>query len=110
MAVCLAIAIHTMFVRHFRYTSICAKCRPMEPRGGNEPPHVHGVVHGRRFRSSTRHMPHRCYLHVGTQLSTQRQGLCVSRLDYHTPVPQHRSDRQPVSHTDAVFSRHCHSL
>jgi len=25
-------------------------------------------------------------------------------------VPQHRSDRQPVSHTDAVFSRHCHSL
>nr|DAL42535.1 MAG TPA_asm: hypothetical protein [Caudoviricetes sp.] len=82
----------------------------LEPRGGNEPPHVHGVVHGRRFRSSTRHMPHRCYLHVGTQLSTQRQGLCVSRLDYHTPVPQHRSDRQPVSHTDAVFSRHCHSL
>lgn len=57
MAVCLAIAIHTMFVRHFRYTSICAKCRPMEPRGGNEPPHVHGVTgRRRRFCYSTRHI------------------------------------------------------
>nr|DAU73721.1 MAG TPA: hypothetical protein [Bacteriophage sp.] len=30
----------------------------MEPRGGIEPPHVHGVVHGRRFRFcySTRHI------------------------------------------------------
>lgn len=57
MAVCLAIAIHTMFVRHFRYTSICAKCRPMEPRGGIEPPHVRDVT-GRRFRFCycTRHM------------------------------------------------------
>ena len=65
MAVCLAIAIHTMFVRHFRYTSICAKCRPMEPRGGIEPPHVRDVT-GRRFRFCycTRHM-------------------CASRLDCH---------------------------
>ena len=32
--------------------------RALEPRGGNEPPHVHGVVHGRRFRFCycTRHM------------------------------------------------------
>ena len=36
--------------------------------------------------------------------------MCASRLNYHTPAPQHRSDRQPVSHTDAVFSGHCHSL
>lgn len=59
MAVCLAIAIHTMFVRHFRYTSICAKCRPMEPRGGIEPPHVRDVT-GRRFRFCycTRHIKH----------------------------------------------------
>ena len=32
--------------------------RALEPRGGIEPPHVHGVVHGRRFRFCfcTRHI------------------------------------------------------
>lgn len=39
----------------------------------------------------------------------RRPRLCVSRLNCRTPVPQHRSDRQPVSHTDAVFSGHCRS-
>nr|DAQ40507.1 MAG TPA: hypothetical protein [Caudoviricetes sp.] len=66
---------------------------PLEPRGDIEPPRPRLRSHGYgpAFCYSTRHM-------------------CASRLNYHTPAPQHRSDRQPVSHTDAVFSGHCHSL
>lgn len=89
MAVCLAIAIHTMFVRHFRYTSICAKCRPMEPRGGIEPPHVRDVT-GRRFRFcySTRHIKHHhkmmlCPAYT-RHLWSHREGSNLQPTDYKT--------------------------
>ena len=82
----------------------------MEPRGGIEPPHVHGVVHGRRFRFCycTRHIKHHhkmmlCPAYTGHLWSHREESnlqptdyktvalpvelrwhMCASRLDCHT--------------------------
>lgn len=62
----------------------------MEPRGGNEPPHVHGVVHGRRFRFcySTRHIKHHhkmmlCPAYIG-HLWSHREESNLQPTDYKT--------------------------
>lgn len=62
----------------------------MEPRGGIEPPHVHGVVHGRRFRfcCCTRHIKHHhkmmlCPAYTG-HLWSHREESNLQPTDYKT--------------------------
>lgn len=64
--------------------------RALEPRGGIEPPHVHGVVHGRRFRFcySTRHIKHHhkmmlCPAYIG-HLWSHREESNLQPTDYKT--------------------------
>lgn len=62
----------------------------LEPRGGIEPPHVHGVVHGRRFRfcCCTRHIKHHhkmmlCPAYTG-HLWSHREESNLQPTDYKT--------------------------
>ena len=88
---------------------LCPNFLGMEPRGGIEPPHVHGVVHGRRFRFCycTRHI---CRLKSRAKSLLQSCSVnlngwffALPRLDFHT-----RTNAGSFQQVSAGAGHDCH--